>query len=184
MYIYIPTKWGSIHLSYELLGMLVGSVGKAFAIVLGRPGFESPHHHFQQEARFIFFYLCSQRACFSVTARPCRCRGDRRRRWTHWDDMIWYHIWYHKQYHIICIHDIIHDIMIRYHVTYHYIWYMISCWFSMISYTQIIWYSVHLASLWYHRFFHDIIYNIIVDIILWYHRYDLDNDIILRTMIS
>ena len=37
--------------------MLVGSVGKAFAIVLGRPGFESPHHHFLQETRFIFFYI-------------------------------------------------------------------------------------------------------------------------------
>ena len=34
--------------------MLVGSVGKAFAIVLGRPGFESPHHHFKQETRLIF----------------------------------------------------------------------------------------------------------------------------------
>ena len=179
MYIYIPTKWGCIHLSYELLGMLVGSVGKAFAIVLGRPGFESPHHHFQQETRIIFFYLCSQRACFSVTARPCRCRGDRRRRWTHWDDMIWYHIWYHKQYHNICVHDIIYDIMIWYHVTYHRVWYMILCWFSMISYTQIIWYSVHLARLWYHRFFHDIIYNIIVNIILWYHRYNMDYDIML-----
>ena len=98
--------------------------------------------------------------------------------------MIWYHVWYHKQYHIICVHDIIHDIMIWYHGTYHRIWYMISCWFSMISYTQIIWYSVHLASLWYHRFFHDIICNIIVDIILWYHRYDMDYDIIWRSMIS
>ena len=145
----------------------------------------SPHTVTSNKKRNSFFFnLCSQKACFSVPQSPWRCRGDRRQRWTHWDIMIWYHVWYHKQYHIICVHDIIHDIMIWYHVTYHRIWYMISCWFSMISYTQIIWYSVHLASLWYHRFFHDIICNIIVDIILWYHRYDMDYDIIWRSMIS
>ena len=37
--------------------MLVGSVGKAFAIVLGRPGFESPHHHFQPATKFIFYFI-------------------------------------------------------------------------------------------------------------------------------
>ena len=133
MYIYIPTKWGSIHLSYELLGMLVGSVGKAFAIVLGRPGFESPHHHFQQETTFIFFDLCSQRACFSVTARPCRCRGDQRRRWT--TGMTWY--------------DIIYDITSNI-ITYVYmISYMIS-WYDIMLHIIVygIWYRV--GSVWYH----------------------------------
>ena len=57
MCIYIPTKCGSCHLSYELLGMLVGLVGKASALIVGRPGFESPHGHFQQETELIFFLI-------------------------------------------------------------------------------------------------------------------------------
>ena len=57
MCIYIPTKCGSCHLSYELLGMLVELVGKASALIVGRPGFESPHGHFHQETELIFFLI-------------------------------------------------------------------------------------------------------------------------------
>ena len=55
MCIYIPTKCGSCHLSYELLGMLIGLVGKASALNMGRPGFESSQGHLHQETEFIFF---------------------------------------------------------------------------------------------------------------------------------
>ncbi len=35
--------------------MLIGLVGKVFAFLLGRPGFKSQHHPFQQETKLIFF---------------------------------------------------------------------------------------------------------------------------------
>ena len=37
--------------------MLAGLVGKASALNVRRPGFESPHCHFQQEMEFFFFLI-------------------------------------------------------------------------------------------------------------------------------
>ena len=68
------------HLSSELLGMLAGLDGKAFAYLSHRSGFESLHCIFHNEwiLAFLFYGIIEHVAVRLAAA--CRGRGGRRRR--------------------------------------------------------------------------------------------------------